>query len=436
MPTFCLVWLGQLISLIGSGLTGFALGVWVYQITGSATQFSLIYFCTELPAILVAPLAGAVADRWDKRKVMIVSDTGAGLSTIVMALLLAFGKLEIWHIYLAMAVSSTCNGFQLPAYYASPTLLVSKKHFGRANGMIQLAKAARHLISPVLAGVLVNIVQLQGIMLIDFATFGVAILILLTVRFSPPPSGNRSNRSNDSTPNDPTSNDSIWKDISYGWNYILARPGLLIILLFFAVTNFTIGLAQVLITPMVLDFANAQVLGKILSLGASGWMLGGVLMSTWGGPKRRINGVLAFELLLGLSIAIAGLKPSPLLITLAAFSFFFSVPIITSCSNAIWQVKVEPAVQGRVFAMRGAIAWSSFPLAYVVAGPLAEYVFQPLLAPTGILSRSLGPLLGIGEGRGIGLLFVMVGIFIMTVTLAAYCYPRIRFVEDELPDQG
>lgn len=431
MPTFCLVWLGQLVSLIGSGLTGFALGIWVYQTTGSATQFSLIYFCTELPVILVAPLAGAVADRWDKRKVMIISDTGAGLSTVVMALLLASGKLEIWHIYLAMAVSSTCNGFQLPAYYASPTLLVSKKHFGRANGMIQLAKAARHLISPVLAGVLVNVVQLQGIMLIDFATFGVSILILLLVRFSPPPSGDSFNHSNDSIPND-----SIWKDISYGWNYILAQPGLLIILLFFAVTNFTIGLVQVLITPMVLDFANAQVLGKILSLGASGWLLGGILMSIWGGPKRKINGVLAFELLLGMSILIAGLKPSAWLITLAAFSVFFCVPIITSCSNAIWQVKVEPAVQGRVFAMRGAIAWSSFPLAYVVAGPLAEYVFQPLLTPTGILSRSFGPLIGIGEGRGIGLLFVMVGIFIMAVTLAAYCYPRIRFVEDELPDQG
>ena len=123
-----------------------------------------------------------------------------------------------------------------------------------------------------------------------------------------------------------------------------------------------------------------------------------------------------------------------MLITLAAFSFFFSVPMITSCSNAIWQVKVEPAVQGRVFAMRGAIAWSSFPIAYVVAGPLAEYVFQPLLTPTGLLADSIGPLLGTGEGRGIGLLFVIVGIFIMAVTLAAYFYPRIRLVENELPD--
>lgn len=424
MLTFSFIWLGQLVSLIGSGLTGFALGVWVYQTTGSTTQFSLIYFFTELPIILIAPLAGAIADRNDKRKVMIISDTGAGLSTVAIALLLVLGKLKIWHIYLAMAVSSTCNGFQLPAYYASPTLLVPKQQFGRANGMIQLAKAARYLVSPVLAGFLIGMIQLQGIMLVDVATFSIAILILLAVRFPALSSGDE--------PAQPSN--SIWQDISYGWRYILARPGLLFILLFFMITNFTIGLVQVLITPMVLDFANAQVLGQILSLGASGWVLGGALMSAWGGPKRKIYGVLAFELLLGLSIAIAGLRPSPTLITLAAFSFFFSVPMVTSCSNAIWQVKVDPAVQGRVFAMRGAIAWSSFPLAYLVAGPLSEDVFQPLLNPTGIFANSLGPLLGIGDGRGIGLLFAVVGIFIMAVTLAAYCYPPIRLVEDDLPD--
>ena len=170
MLTFSLIWLGQFVSLIGSGLTSFALGVWVYQTTGSTTQFSLIYFFTELPIILIAPLAGAIADRNDKRKVMMMSDAGAGLSTVAIALLLTLGKLKLWHIYLAMGVNSTCNGFQLPAYYASPTLLVPKKQFGRANGMIQLAKAARYLVSPVLAGLLMGIIQLQGILLVDVFT--------------------------------------------------------------------------------------------------------------------------------------------------------------------------------------------------------------------------------------------------------------------------
>ena len=422
MSTFIFVWLGQVISLIGSGLTGFALGVSVYQTTGSATQFSLIYLFTELPAIIVAPVAGAIADRCDRRWVMILSDTGSGISTALIALLLWFGQLEIWHIYLAMAASSTCKGFQFPAYAATPTLLITKKHFGRANGMIQLGKAVGQLFSPILAGLLIGIIQVKGVILIDLVTFSLAILTLIVVRFPQPQKTHL------------TTQKSIREDISYGWKYILARPGLLMILVFFIITNFTIGLVQVLITPMVLGFTNAEILGRILSLGGSGWLLGAIVMSTWGGPTRRINGVFGFELLLGFSIVVAGLRPSSLLITLAAFAFFFSVPLITGCSNAIWQVKVEPEVQGRVFAMRGAIAWSSFPLAYLVAGPLADYVFQPLLMEGGILTNTVGKFIGVGAGRGISLLFVLVGIFIMLATIVAYRYPPIRLVEDELPD--
>ena len=213
MSTFILVWFGQVISLIGSGLTGFALGIWVYQTTGSATQFSLIYLFTELPAILVAPIAGAIADRCDRRWVMILSDTGSGVSTGVIALLLWFGHLEIWHIYLAMAVSSTGKGFQFPAYAATPTLLMAKKHFGRANGMIQLGKAVAQLFSPMLAGLLIGIIQVKGVILIDLLTFSWAILTLSVVRFPQPQKPQK------------TKQKSIGEDISYGWKYILARPG-------------------------------------------------------------------------------------------------------------------------------------------------------------------------------------------------------------------
>ena len=332
MPTFILVWLGQVVSLIGSGLTGFTLGIWVYQTTDSATQFSLIYLCTELPALLVAPVGGAIADRWDRRWLMILSDTGSGLSTLAIALIFWLGHLEIWHIYLAIVVSSICQGFQWPAYYATPTLLVAKKHFGRANGMIQLGKAAGQLFSPVLAGILVSKIQVSGVILIDFATFSWALLTLLVVRF---PKHHKSNEKKESKTR-------LRQEISSGWNYLLKFPGLLMMLIFFVVTNFTIGLVQVLITPMVLGFTNAEILGRILSLGGSGWLFGAILMSVWGGPKKKVYGVFGFELLLGFSILVAGLRPSSLLITIATFSFFFSVPIIIGCANAIRQVKVVP----------------------------------------------------------------------------------------------
>jgi MFS transporter, DHA3 family, macrolide efflux protein len=424
LATFTLIWFGQVVSMIGSSLTSFALGVWLYQTTGSTTSFSLIYFFAELPAILVAPIAGVVNDHWYRRWVLIFSDSGSGLSTLAIAIMLWSGKLEIWHIYLATLVSSICKGFQQPAYYTTPTLLVAKKHFSRANGMIQLGKAVGQLFSPILAGALVKSIQVQGVILIDFATFIFALLTLLVARF---PKYFRSSKGNAKL-------GMYWRQAIYGWNYIVMRPGLLMLLMFFFVTNFAIGLAQVLITPMVLSFTNALVLGKILSIGGSGWLLGGIVMSIWGGPRRRIYGVFGFEILLGLSILIAGLQPSEILITVAAFIFFFSVPIVISSANAIRQTKVALDVQGRVFAIWGAIAWLSFPLAYLVAGPLADRVFNPLLVTGGLLADSVGLLIGVGAGRGIGLLFIVLGLFIISVTVAAYHYPRIGLVEDELPD--
>ena len=422
--TFLLVWLGQVISLIGSGLTGFALGVWVYQETGSATQFALIIFFAELPAIVIAPLAGVLADRWNRRGIMILSDSGAGLSTLAIALLLLTGWLEIWHIYLAMAISSICKGLQKPTYYSMTTLLVEKKHFGRASGMVQLSQGGKQLFSPVLAGMLIVMIQLQGVILIDFVTFLFALVTLLIVRFPQP------KRSNDGK----AAQGSLLHEAIYGWTYIMARPGLVMMVLFFAITNFTIGIAQVLITPLLLSFTNVKVLGTVLSLGGSGWLFGALVMSVWGGPKRQIYGILAFELLLGLSILLVGLRPSPVLIATAGFAAFFSIPIIIGSAHAIWQKKVAPDVQGRVFAVRSMISWSCFPLAYLVAGPLADYVFEPLLVHGGPLAGSIGQFIGVGPGRGIGLLFIAVGAFIMLVTITAYHYRPLRQVEDDLPD--
>ncbi len=424
MFTFILVWFGQLVSLIGSGLTHFALGVWLYQTTGSATQFSLVYLFAELPYVLIAPFGGAIADRYNRRWVMILADSASGFCTLAIMLLMWNNWLQLWQIYFAVGLSSAAKGFQEPTYYSIPTLLVPKQQFGRANGMIQLGKAAEQLFSPILAGVLVNIIQVHGIILIDFVTFGFAMLTLLFIRFP----------TLDHYIKGQTKRGSLRQEMIEGWHYLVTRPGLLMLLMFFVLTNFTIGLAQVLITPMVLGFTTPEVLGRILSLGGSGWLFGAIWMSTWSGFESKVKGMLGFEFLLGFAILIAGLRPSATLITLSAFIVFLSAPIIISSHNSIWQIKVEPKLQGRVFALRGAIAWSSFPLAYLVAGPLADYIFQPLLMDDGLLANSIGQLMGTGSGRGIGLLFVFVGAFVMLITILAYQFPRIRQVEDELPD--
>ena len=424
MSVFILIWFGQLVSLIGSGLTGFALGIWVYQRTGSVTEFALISLFTFLPSIVLLPLAGVLVDRWDRRSCMLLSDVGAGCSTIAIALLLFTGRLEVWQIYLAVAVNSTFSAFRWPAFTAATTLLVPKQHFGRANGMLQLGHAASQLIAPVLAGVLVGTIQIQGVILLDFTTFLFAFVTLLLVRI-PKPKTTSEGKMADS---------SVLREVFSGWTYITARSGLLGLLIFYSVTNFTLGIVEVLLTPLVLSFTSTTVLGTILSIGGSGMLLGSVVMSVWKGLKRRVYCVLGFTLLQGIILCVGGLRPSASLIAAAAFVFLFSLPPILASSQAIWHTKVPPDVQGRVFALQRTIGLSSLPFAYVIAGPLADRVFEPLLAINGPLAASIGRLIGVGPGRGIGLLFIVLGIFNVLVAIVGYLYPRLRLVEDELPD--
>lgn len=421
---FLIVWFGQLVSLTGSGLTSFALGVWVYQRTGSVTQFSLILLSAMLPCILISPVAGALVDRWNRRWCMIVSDSGAGITTAVLALLLATGSLEIWHIYLAVSLSSVFKAFQLPAYTASTSMLIPKKYLPRASCVVRSGEACAQLISPLLGGVLLGIVKLQGVILIDLVTFLFALTTLLLVRF---PNTKTAAVSEDGKA-------SIWQDVVYGWTYIAVRPGLLVLLILFALDNFVTGVVEVLLTPLVLTFASVTELGTIQSIGGLGVVLGSMAMTIWGGPRSLIRGIFAFDLFAHMIILAFGLRTSLPLFALLNFLFFFSIPIINGCCDAIFLRKVTPEVQGRVFATIKMISMSCIPLAYVVAGPLAERIFEPLMAKNGLLAGSIGEIIGVGTGRGIGLLFITMEIIAILVTVAAYRYPRLWFIEDELPD--
>ena len=424
LRTFALIWFGQVISLIGSGLTGFALGVWVYLRTGSATEFALIAFATSLPGIIIAPLAGVIVDRRDRRWVMILSDSGACFSTAIMALLLWTGRFEVWHIYVAVSISLACKAFQWPAYAALTTILVPKQHYGRANGLVQFGEAAAELISPVLAGVILTATSIQAVMLLDIASFIFALITLLFVRtpryaISPVSEARQGN----------------WlEEATVGWSFIRARPGLLGLLLFFTATNFLMSIVQVLLTPLVLGFASTAILGLVLSIAGSGMLVGALAMSVWGGPKHRIRGVLCFTALQGLLLFLGGVRPNSFLVAATSFVFLFCLPIIAGSSQAIWQSKVPVEIQGRVFAMRAMIAWAAVPLAYLAAGPLADRVFEPLLAEHGPLATNLGRFIGVGPGRGVGLLFMVMGCVTLLTTATAYLYPRLRFLEKELPD--
>lgn len=423
MPAFIITWLGQVISLVGSGLTSFALGVWVFERTGSPTQFALIGLFAVLPRVIFSPIAGALVDRWDRRKVMILADAGAGVSTLFVALLLFSNHLELWQIYLAAAVSSSFGSFQWPAYTATVTQLVPKAQLGRANGMIQFGRAAAEILAPLFAGVLVLTIKLEGVILIDVATFIFAMLTLLLVRFP---------RLEAAPSNDKLA--TFKADLTFGWKYILARKGLLYLLFFLAVVNFIWGTIGALVVPMILSFTTSDRLGGIITIAGAGMFTGSLLMTAWGGPKRRIRGVLFFELVSGFCFMLMGLRPVFWLIAVGAFGAHITIAVVFGSNQALWQTKIEPQNQGRVFAAQQMIASIATPLAYLLAGPLAEKIFEPWMASGAALSLQLGAWIGSGPGRGIGLMFVLMGLAKILVSVLGYLNPRVRLIEDELPD--
>ena len=424
MRIFMVIWTGQFVSLIGSGLTGFALGVWVYMETGSVTPLALIALFYTVPHLVVAPFAGALVDRWDRRTAMILSDSGAAACTAVIAVLLYTGTLEIWHIYVVALASSSFSTFQWPAYSAATTLLVPKRHLTRASGMVQTAQSASQILSPMIAGLLIVTIQIWGVLIIDFATFLFALVTLLFIRIPRP----------EPTLDGQQGKGSLFHEVIFGWSYIKARPGLLALLLFFAGINLTGSATGVLFTPLVLSFSSPVVLGTIQSAGGVGMLLGGLFLSVWGGPRRRVYGVLGFGFLGGAATTFLGIQPNALVIAAASFASLFAIPITNGCSQAIWQTKTAPDVQGKVFSIRRAIAWSTTPVSFLLVGPLADNMFEPLMTVNGSLAGSVGKIIGAGPGRGIGLMFIIIGVLMMVVAGVCYLYPRLRYVEDELPD--
>ncbi len=424
MGTFLLVAVGQIISVSGSALTGFGLGVWVYQRTHSTTQFSLILLFTVLPSLVLAPLAGVLVDRWDRRRVMIASDTGAALCTGLLALLIASGRLQIWHIYLMMGLNSIFRGLQAPAYVASVSLLVPKEQLGRANGIMQLESTSSYLLSPLLAGWLLDRIGIIGVMGVDIATFLVAVCTLLYVRFSgikPPEAG-------------PEKTNPLWQDALTGWRFIAGSSGFVGLMALFALGNYANIMTDTIMPPMLLEITSPTLVGGVLSAGGAGMLAGTLIMSVWGGPKRRVLAVLAFKGLAGLAVMAIGMLQSVHWIAVATFLYYLPFPLVNGNDQAIWQSKVPVRLQGRVFSTRRMLSHSMIPIAYLTAGPLSDVLFKPLLVQNGPLAPFLAPLFGMGPGRGLGLLISLMGFSICLLTVFAASNPRVWNIEIEQAD--
>lgn len=427
MLGFSIIWIGQIVSLLGTNMTGFALTIWAYELTGSATALALVGFFFVTPMLIFSPLAGALVDRYDRKLMMMASDLASGLATIAILILYLSDQLQIWHLYVSGAFQGLFQTFQWPAYSAAITTMLPKEQYGRANGMMSLAESTSGIFSPLLAGALLGLVGLGGILTIDIATFIFAIGALLFVAIPQPKSTEAGEQGRGS----------IWKEAAYGFRYILARPSLLGLQIVFLVGNFFVGIAFAILAPLILASTgnNELIFGSVSSAGAVGGVIGGVAMGAWGGPKKRVHGVLAgWAISSVLGVVLMGLGRSLPVWALASFFGAFFIPIINGSNQAIWQAKVAPDVQGRVFSIRRLIAWFVNPAAMLIAGPLADFVLEPAMQPNGALSDTFGWLVGTGPGAGMSLIFIFTGLIAMGVGLGGYLVPVVREAESMLPD--
>jgi DHA3 family macrolide efflux protein-like MFS transporter len=426
MFAFIVVWIGQIVSVLGSSMTGFGLTIWMYEQTQSATAMGLMQVAFITPFLILSPIAGVMVDRYNRKLMMMVSDLAAGLSTIGLLVLFASGHMQFWYLYVAQVINGIGNTFQWPAYSAAISTMVPKEQYGRANGMMSLLDAGPGVLAPLFAGALLPLIKITGIMFIDVATFILAIGALLVV-FVPQPA---------KTEEGQKGGGKIWKEAAYGFQYIFQRPSLLGLQLLFFAGNLFAGISWAVFAPMVLarTGSNSLIFGTVQTAGAIGGVIGGLVMSAWGGFKRRIHGVLAGHILIGLFGAMLGVATGlPLWIPFMVLTTLM-IPLINSSNQAIWQSKVAPDLQGRVFSARRLIAWFTNPITPIIGGTLADFVLEPAMKTQGGLAQVFGGLVGTGPGAGMGLLTFFCGLCVVLVGIAGYFIRPIRSVELILPD--
>ena len=371
----------------------------------------------------LGPVAGSVADRFSRKKVILWADSGNAVITLLAFVLLFYGRLEIWNIYVIALIGSVFSAFQEPAFGASIVMLVPRKDLQRANGMTQMTNALGNLVPPLIAGLLFGVIGLKGIMLIDFITYFAALGTVIISRIPQPERI------------EPEEKESQWREAMAGWRYLKSTGGLLGLVFYFALVNFMINYAAVLTSPMVLATFSPAILGYIQTAGGVGMLIGSIILSVWGGPKKKIISILIFVSISSTGLVIAGLRPNAYLIAIGYFVLLFVIPLASGSSQAIFQTKVPLDLQGRVYAMRGMISRSMMPLAFLTAGPLADLVFEPMMQEGGLLANTfVAQVLGTGTGRGIGLIFIIAGLSTILISIIAYLNPNLRLIESRIPD--
>ncbi|WP_433342569.1 amino acid adenylation domain-containing protein [Micromonospora sp. CA-111912] len=421
MGRFVAVTAGQFVSTTGSALTAFAVPIWLFTRTGSVANLGMLWALALVCGVLMLPIAGAVVDRVSRRKIMMIASSSAGTIQLVLAALLWTDNLRLWMIYILVALSQVAGSFQRIAFSSAVPQLVPKRYLGHAMGVTQLTNGSAMLLMPVFAAGLLAAIGLKGILLIDVASYVVAVLTLAVVRF-PDLLGFRPR-------------ERLLTAIANGMRYSWQHRGFRLMLGYFAIGNIFLAPALVLTTPMVLSFATATEVAQVALAEALGAVAGGVLMSLWGGPRsRRMIGVLIGNLGTAVGCIVIGLDASVTVICVGVFWLGLSMTTAQSIYATIVQVKVPQRYHGRVFSLNQTISWSTLPIGFALIAPAATALFEPMLAPGGALAGSVGAVIGTGPGRGMGFAYVCFGAALVLVTLGGFAIRLLRRFDMEVPD--
>ena len=421
MKNFYKLWLGELISNIGSGMTAFALSVYIYGKTGSVSYVSLITLLSFMPSIILSPIGGLLADRYDRRLLMIIGDLFSGLGLVYILWNIQAGEKSIVPIFVGITFSSIFTSLLEPSYRATLTDILDEENYAKASGLIQAAGSAKYLISPVIAGMILSVADIRVILLLDILTFITTCLMIFLVRKSM--NSEMQNYKKDS-----------FKGLLEGLFIIKENRGVysLVIIMFFVC--FFMGFIQILIRPMILALSSVKTAGMMESLCAAGLLIGSLWIGI-AGIKKNYSKILAVACFFcGIFMSMTGVNENLAIIGISTFLFFSTLPFMNSCADVLVRVSVPNELQGRVWGLISLITQMGTVTAYIISGVMADYIFEPMFNKNGILVENIGMIIGTGKGRGIGFMLILSGIGMLIMAIVIWKNGEIREVSEKCVD--
>lgn len=412
MRTYLLLWLTQMISGLGSAMTGYALVIWSYTQEGSALRTALLMVCSYAPYVICSIFAGALSDRWDKKKTMLLCDSFAALSTLAVLFLLKSGALRLWHLYIVNAVSGLMNTVQQPACEVATTALLPPKFYQKVGGLRYLSTSLNSILTPIVATAVMGLWGLDAVIAVDLVSFVIAFVVLLV--FIPIPKIEAEQRK-----------ESVLKSAAQGLRWLRQNPAIFHLMLFLAAINLVASMYNAAFPAMMLSKASQSVMGTVNSVIGITTLVGSLAASTLKKPKSRVKAIW-FCLMLSMCTEnfFLAFGNSVWIWCVGAFLGWIAIPWMDANLDSINRSTIPAAMQGRIYAARNAFQFFTIPVGYFLGGLLVDRVFEPIMAAQGSESV-LVRLFGSGKGSGAAFLFAVLWLAGIAVCLIFRADKRI-----------